>query len=121
MSVYSDAQAIFDELAADPDLKQGSLAYVTEEAAAGSTPDAPGTVTVTSYPFNGFARTVSTKYVDGTNIINTDKQLSIPGSLLVVPEVGGFVDIDGSRHKIVRLDPIPAAGTPVTYRTFVRR
>lgn len=121
MSIYSEMQAVFNELAADPDFEQGPLVYIEMVTATGGTPDDPGEPTPVSHPFKGFVRPVSTKYVDGTHIVATDKQLAVPGDLAVVPTMNGFISVDGVKHKIVQLDPIPASGTPVVYRAFVRR
>lgn len=36
------------------------------------------------------------------------------------PTMDGLISIDGSKKQIIQIDPIPAAGTPVAWRIFVK-
>lgn len=118
MSIYDEMQGIASDLLTE--FKQGALVYIQMVPVGTGTPDDPAEPISVSHPFNGVVRPVSTKYVDGTHIVQTDKQLTMPANV-TVPDMDGFVDIDGSRHKIVQIHTLPAAGTTVAYRLFVRR
>ena len=37
-----------------------------------------------------------------------------------VPAINGLVSIDGDKKQIIQIDPIPAAGTTVAWRIFVK-
>lgn len=115
---YSDMRAVAADVFAE--FKQGTIRYVTMVTAAGATPDDPG-VTVPSYTvLNATARPVSTRYIDGTNIIGTEKEVSFAASGFE-PSVNDSIEIDGSTHKIVRVMRRPAAGVAVSYTTIVKR
>lgn len=97
---------------------QGTIEIGATVSVDGVTPlDAP-TVTTTWTEYNGVARGVSLKYVDGETILSTDLQLIIEAD--TTASVGGFVRIDGNIRNIIRIDNIPAAGTVVAKRVFVR-
>jgi hypothetical protein len=108
------AQDVFGEF------KQGVIRYVESETAAGVTPDEPGSVTVTYTTLNATARPVSRQYVDGTQIIGVETEVSFAAGS-VVPTVEGSIEIDGSTYKIVRVMQRPAAGTAVSYTVIVKR
>lgn len=120
MSIYDDARDIASELFAE--FKQGTIQYVPIITTAGSSPDEPATTAKgTPLTLNATARPVSTKFVDGSHIVQSDKQVAIPNDGLATPEMSGFIRIDGVDHKIIELMARPAAGEPVTWTAIVRR
>lgn len=121
MSIYDDLRNISSDL--HREFKQGDVRYVPVTVGAGARPDAPATsVKGTPVALNATARPVSTKYVDGTNVIVTDKQLSIPNDgISPVPTLGHFIRIDGVDHKITMVMARPAAGDPVSWTVIVRK
>lgn len=118
MSFYDDMQIVASDVLAE--FKQGSVSYIAITPQPGSTPDEPLPPTESSTAINATVRPVSTKYVDGTHIVQSDKQVTFAAGV-VTPDISGFIDIDGSRFKIVEVLPVPAAGTVVTYTLIVRR
>jgi hypothetical protein len=121
MSIYDDLRQVSSELHAE--FKQGDVRYVPLTVPAGSRPDAPAApVKGTPVTINSTARPVSTKYVDGTSVVRTDKQLSIPNDgVSPTPVLGHFIRIDGVDHKINVVMPRPAAGDSVSWTVIVRR
>lgn len=120
MSIYDDMRGVASELFAE--FKQGMIEYIGVTSTAGGSPDEPATVTDASpVALNATARPVSTKYVDGTHIVQSDKQVTIPNNGKAEPSINGFLRIDGVRHKIIEIMPRPAAGDPITWTVIVRR
>jgi hypothetical protein len=126
MSIYEKMQGVaasvlrdFDQATASDDPDKG-IWYVA--VATGNGPrDNPGPPVETPYKVNGAARGVKFKYINGTSIIASDLQATmavIPG---LVPSIAGFVKLDGTRYKIIRVDPVPPVGVPVVYRLFFRK
>ena len=76
------------------------------------------TQTETDYPVLGTANGVSAQYVDDT-VLSSDKEVTL-AVFDVVPTTSGIVLIDGNAHQVVRVTPIPAAGTPAAYKVFCR-
>lgn len=118
MSIYDEMQGVATELFGE--FKQGSIKYVEIRAVSGGTPDDPGEPVRFEYTLPATARPVSTKYVDGSHIVQTDKQVSMPGGG-IDPQMSGFLLIDGVQHKIIGIKRIPEAGTVVSYILIVRR
>lgn len=118
MSFYDDMQAVASDVLGE--FKQGSVSYIELTPQAGSTPDAPLPPTTVTTVINATVRPVSTKYVDGTHIVQSDRQVTFAGDA-ATPNMNGFIEIDGARYKIVEILPAPAAGTVVSYTLIVRR
>lgn len=119
MSIYDEMRSVANEIIGE--FKQGALAYVSVQSAAGATPDDPQAPVYTPTAFNGTVRPVSTKYVDGSHIIRSDKQVTMPNNGVLAPTMDGFIDIDGERHKIVEIMSRPAAGPAIVWILIVRR
>ncbi len=115
---YSDLRAVASNVLSE--FKQGSVSYVRMQSVVGATPDDPGTPIEVVSPLNATVRPVSTKYVDGSHIIQSDRQVTMPNDG-IEPKMSGFIRIDGSDHKIIEIMPRPAAGDPITYTVIVRR
>lgn len=118
MSIYDDARLIATDLLNE--FKQGTILYVELQPQAGATPDNPGEPVEVEHTLNAVARPVSTKYVDGSHIVQSDKQIIMPGDG-IEPRMSGSMKIDGVTHKIIEIMPVPAAGDPVTYTVIVRK
>lgn len=120
MTIYDDMRTVATELFAE--FKQGTIEYVPVVTVAGAAPDesdssGPGTPVA----LNATARPVSTKYVDGTHIVQSDIQVAIPNDGRATPDITGFIQIDSVRYKIIEIMARPAAGTPITWTVIVRR
>lgn len=123
MSIYDDMRQVTSEVIGE--FKQGSIAYVELQPQAGATPDNPGAPVPVSYPVNGVTRPVEFKYVDGTDIVQSDEEFTIAAldaeRAGFTPAMEGYATIDGERAKIVGIKRIPAAGDPITFVVIVRR
>lgn len=119
MSIYDDARNVATELLAE--FAQGTVLYVTLTHVPGATPDAPGTPVPSETAVNATVQPVSTRYVDGSHIVMTDKQVTIANDGSITPDMDGSLKIDGLTHKIIEIMPRPAAGDPVTWTIIVRR
>lgn len=118
MTFYDDMQSVTSTLLTE--FSQGALQYVDTTPGNGP-PDDPGAATETVYPLAAVARGVQFKYVQGGLAIASDLQTTIAATLAIVPNVKGFIIMDGQRFKIVQVEKIPAAGTPVAYVAIFRR
>jgi hypothetical protein len=107
---YQSMQSVASSLIAD--FAQGTVEYVELTPVAGATADDPGTPTETATTINAVARGVKFKYIDGTDILASDLQLTMPGGG-VVPNMRGFIRVGTVRYKIVSIKPIPPFGTTV--------
>lgn len=96
---------------------QGTLVYVAKGVTSGD-PWNPVAGSDTEYPLDGVVKGVSQEYVDGTYVIASDLQATV-AVFDVVPSVEGLFKIDGKTHQIKRVDPMPAAGTPVSWRIII--
>jgi len=96
---------------------QVNLSTVEVITAAGAGPFDPPSDTTASTQRQGVARGVSSKFVDGVNILHTDLQLMLEA---VEIGVGSRVTVDGKPVTVLRVDQIPPAGVAVVTRVFVR-
>lgn len=120
MSIYDDLRPIAAELFEE--FKQGDVRYVPIVVTPGATPDRPASSAPGApVPINATARPVETKYVNGTSIVVTDKQVTIPNDGKVKPDMSGFIDIDAVRHKVIEIMARPTAGDPIVWTVVVRR
>ena len=115
--IYSDLQNVAADLFAE--FKQGEIAYI-QIVPGTDRPDDPGEPSEVVHPIDATAQSVQFKYVDGTSILTTDEQISMPGKG-VEPEMNGFVTVDGERYKIIGIKPKPAAGPVVAYAVIYRK
>lgn len=115
---YQDMQSLTTDLI--DEFKQGTVQYVAVVAGGGPA-DNPGPSVETVHTINATVRGVAFRYIDGTSIVSTDLQLTISGNQLFVPDMKGYITVDGVRHKIIGIMPKPAAGTPVAYTIIFRK
>lgn len=120
MSIYDEMRDVATELFVE--FKQGVIQYVPVVTTAGGSPDEPASSSRGDpITLNATARPVSTKYVDGSHIIQSDRQVTIPNNGKATPEMKGFIRIDGVDYKIIQIMPRPAAGDPISWTVIVRR
>jgi hypothetical protein len=98
---------------------QGSVIYVAMTSGNGPKDD-PGKPVETKYPFNATVRGVKFSYIDNTQIVSSDLQITIPADV-ITPQMTGYVLIDDVKHKIIKIIPKPAAGVPAVYVLIVRK
>lgn len=98
----------------------GGVSVVLRTITPNADPLKQPTVSETSAPVNAVARGVAGQYAaNDPNLIASDI-IIIVAAIDFVPEVDGMVSVNGEDRRIVRVDPIPAAGMPAAYRFFVR-
>ena len=114
---YDDMQGIASNLLNE--FKQGEIKYIAVIPGIGPA-DNPGASQEVPYILDAVAKGVSFRYIDHTNILATDLQITMPGAG-VVPLPNGFMMVDGVRHKIIQIIPKPAAGTPVAFSVIIRK
>lgn len=116
MTIYDDLQEVFKELA--PEFSQGVIQYVAVTRPGGTAikPAAPVEVPTT---LNAFARGVSSKFILRGLAVEGDLQITFPGGI-VTPNMEGYMNVDGKKHKIVSIIKKPSAGTPVAYTVIAR-
>lgn len=96
---------------------QGDLATVTVTTTEGAGPfDAPSEV-ASSVTRQGVSKGVSSKYVDGVNILSTDLELTLEP---IAVDVGSRVSVDGKPMTVLRVMQVPPSGVSVVTRLIVR-
>lgn len=118
MSLYDELQPVVTGLLSE--FGQGSVSYIRVVPGNGPADD-PGASVSTPFPVNAAVRGVQFRYVQNGLAAASDLQLTMNVSPDFVPDLRGFVEIDGVRYKIVQILPKPAAGTPVAYVLIVRK
>ena len=120
MSIYDDMRKVAAQVM--PEFKQGDIRYVSTTRDPSARPDRPGAATDTpSEPLNATASPVSTKYLAGTSIVETDIQVTIPNDGKATPDMNGKMRIDGTDYQIIAVMSRPAAGDPISWTVVVRR
>jgi hypothetical protein len=114
---YSDLRNVASGLLRE--FAQGTVDIGKPVTTAGANEWAPPVTTIAWTPVNAVARGVSQKYVDGASILATDLQLTVDFGAYD-PAAGDRIRIDGKQVSVLRFDRIPAAGTVVAWRVFVR-
>jgi len=99
---------------------QGNITY-TRMVAGDGPPDNPGEPREATITIPSVVQGVQYRYIDGTNIVASDGQLTMPANLDVVPSIEGYITVDGRRHRIIQVTAIPPAGTPVAYAIIFKR
>lgn len=133
--LYTEFQGVADDLLAE--FKQGTvtLTRTIQGTPDPDTPWIPAPSETRTYTLDAVARDVSTKYVDGTEILATDVQVTAstkmswtatngvtvtPTTVRYEPAPGDVMSIDGAGANIVKTMRIPRAGTAVAWRFIVR-
>lgn len=114
---YDEMQTVASDLLRE--FKQGEIYYVALTPGTGPA-DNPGPTQEVPTLVNAVARGVKFKYIDGSNIVSSDFQITMPGDG-VEPNMRGFIKVDGVTHKIVKIDRKPSAGVAVAYVVIFRK
>lgn len=118
MSFYDDMQQIASGVIGE--FAQGTIRFVRSTPGDGPAYN-PGEPAMTTYTVSGVSRGVSRKYVDGTQILQSDLQVTIPGDVGFIPAMTDQIVIDGRYYnEIVSVKSVPAAGTPVVFIVIFR-
>ncbi|AGH31816.1 hypothetical protein SLPG_00022 [Salicola phage CGphi29] len=114
--IYGELQGVASELMAE--FQQGTARYIHPGEQTGPDYD-PQPGEPTPYTLDATVRGVAAQYVQEGYIAASDLQVtaSVFGR---EPTLEGVVEIDGVEKQIIRVDPVPAAGTPVVWRIFVK-
>jgi len=121
MTFYQEMQNLANELLSDPNFKQGVIEYVRIVPGSGPIDNpGPSTIVKTELP-GGVVKGVSFKYVKDGLALSTDLTVTVPVHSDITVNMRDFIDIDGTRFKIVQDISSPAAGTRVVWKFIVRK
>tara|TARA_Y100001951_G_C11185071_1_gene208181 strand:- start:310 stop:666 length:357 start_codon:yes stop_codon:yes gene_type:complete len=113
---YEEMQGTATELLAE--YQQGTVTYNDPGTPTGPEWD-PTPGTPTSYAVNATVRGVQQKYIADGYINASDLQAMV-SVFDVEPTTSGTLTVDGREHQIIQVDAIPAAGTVVAWRVFIK-
>lgn len=117
MTFYDDMQSVATDILTQ--FQQGVVNYV--QIVPGNGPvDNPGPSTKNRFVVPATATGVQFKYVQTGLAVASDLQVIAPIDPRFVPDIKGFVEVDGKSYKIAAVQPIPAAGTPVVNVLIIR-
>lgn len=118
MSFYDEMQIVASEIITE--FAQGLVQFVRTVPGTGPAYD-PGAPTETTVTVPATATGVNRRYVDGTQILQSDLQVIIPGDVGFMPQMSDRIVIDGRSYSaIVSVKQVPAAGTPVAIIVIFR-
>jgi hypothetical protein len=118
MSIYDELKPLAAEILGE--FKQGTIKLVRRVAGAGPI-DNPGAATETETTLDAVAKGVTFRYVKDGFALSTDLMVTSAVVDGVTPTKDDFIDIDGTRYKIVEDISPPAAGTRVVWKFIVRK
>lgn len=118
MSLYDDLQIVSKEILKD--FKQGIINLVQVRTSGNSSPDAPELEEVL-ISLDATAKGVSFEYIDNTFITVSDTEVTSAVVDGVEPSANDFIEIDGTRYKILRFLPLPKAGIACVWKFIVRK
>lgn len=110
---YTEMQGVATELLTE--FKQGVVTYIPLVA---GTNDWDPKTDGTPIPLNATVRGAQKQYFSDL-ITQSDLQLNA-AVFGTVPDNSGVVTIDGARRSVIKVEPIPAAGTTVAWLIFVK-
>lgn len=116
MSIYQRSQKTASRLLGQ--FAQGSVAYVVTQEEPGAEPWDPPTITEARLPMDAAVKGVQAFQAD--TLVTMDDLVVTCAVFDAEPAVGGIVEIDGDQHQVLRVERIPAAGTVVAWRVFVK-
>lgn len=118
MTIYDDLLPVTKEIMAE--FKQGTVNYI--QITPGSGPaDNPGASTETPTPLDAVVSGVSFKYVSNGFALSSDLMVTAATVDGVTPNEKGFIDVDGTRYKIIRDMSAPAAGGNLVWKFIIRK
>lgn len=115
---YNEMQKVASEVLGE--FKQGSIQYVAIIPGNGPV-DNPGPATEQIYDLDAISKGVSFKYVKDGLALSTDLTVTSAVRSDVVPNVKGFIRIDGTDYKIIQDISAPAAGIRAVWKWIVRK
>jgi hypothetical protein len=118
MTFYRDMQGIANDLLEEFD--QGPLYLLRETPGDGPGWNPGESPESMRKQFPGTVRGVSQKYVDGTLVVATDLQCTMPGGR-IEPTLDDRIEVNGKAHQIVMIDPKPASGPVAAYVIVIRK
>ena len=118
MSIYDELRPVAAEILKE--FKQGSIKLVRRVAGSGPI-DNPGAATETEIDLDAVAKGVTFRYVKDGFALATDLIVTSAAVDGITPTKNDFIDIDGTRYKIVEDISPPAAGTRVVWKFIVRK
>ena len=119
MSIYDDLQSVTSEILSE--FKQGSIQLVHFKQSEDSTPDNPEEEEEVLTELDGTVKGVSFKYLKDTFITVSDKEVTTAVVTGIEPSENDFIDIDGSRYKVLKFEALPSAGTACAWKFIVRK
>ena len=131
--IYKDFQSLGTELLRQFSQGEVLLKRVYEGEPDPTKPWQPPASIERIYRLDATVRGVSSKYVDGTNIIVSDQMLicAIPGELIaaddvpinvyedIFPTEEDAIIVDGQPRTIKAIKPVPAAGIPSVHHIVI--
>lgn len=118
MSFYSNLNSTAARLLAK--YQQGIVEIGRPVSVPGANEWSTPTITTTWTPINAVVSGVSQKYVDGVNIVITDKQVLTQIPVAFDETAGDQVRIDGKVVAVLAVVDLPGAGEVVATRLLVR-
>jgi hypothetical protein len=118
MTIYDDMQILTGELMEE--FEQGLITLVQLTAGTGPA-DNPGEPTEASTKLIGTAKGVSSEYVDQGFAVSTDLMVTTSVVSGVTPNSSDFIELDGTRFKVIKDVSVPAIGTKVAWKFIVRK
>lgn len=118
MSIYDNLRGVATQLLTE--FKQGVISLVTITPGTGPAHNPGPSTSATKVIPGAVARGVSFKYVNSGLAVASDLQVNMSVET-VTPTMNDFIDIDGSRYKIVQIINKPAAGIPVACSVIIRK
>lgn len=116
MGFYDDMADMASDLLQEFD--QGGLVLMRQVAGNGP-PHNPGPTTWVDEPIAGVAEGVTGEHLKDSLIQSSDLAVTMPGH--AHPAMTDRVKSAGQEYTIVKITPIPAAGTPAAYEVIIRR
>ena len=114
--LYERMQSTAGRLLAKYD--QGPFVYYQMGATSGPSYD-PVIEPDIEYTVSGAAQGVEEKYIKDGFISGSDIQMTL-SVFDIDPTITGEILVGGARRQIIEVQQIPAAGTPVAWRIFVK-
>lgn len=100
--------------------KTGTVEIGRPVTVAGPEPWSPPVTTTQWAAIDAVVTGVSQKYVDGSNVVMSDREVITQSPASFDPEAGDQLRIDGGVVAVLSVIPILAAGDPVAVRFIVR-
>lgn len=122
--IYSTLQGVAAGLlkpAAQGGFGQGTIRHIALSPGMGPA-NRPGkpTETPTTFP-GGTATGVPKSYITAGLALQGDLLVTAPVVAGLVVAMADQIEVDGVRYRVVQIEPVPPAGTPVVFKYVVRK